>query len=69
MVRLNLKGSDGEQILPVSYSDNYFHLMPGESRTVEVGWAGEDAGGSSPVIEVTGFNIPQIRVQYSVNNN
>ena len=65
MVRLNLKGSDGEQILPVSYSDNYFHLMPGESRTVEVGWAGEDARGSSPVIEVTGFNIPQIRVQYS----
>ena len=25
MLRLNLKGSDGEQILPVIYSDNYFH--------------------------------------------
>ena len=25
MIRLNLKGDDGEQILPVIYSDNYFH--------------------------------------------
>ena len=58
MIRLNLKGSDGEQILPVSYSDNYFHLMPHESRTVEVSWAAEDARGTDATVEITGFNIP-----------
>ena len=32
LIRLNLKGGDGEQILPVIYSDNYFSLMPNESK-------------------------------------
>ena len=56
MLRLNLKGADGEQILPVDYSDNYFHLMPGEKRTVRVAWKAEDARGQQPVVELTGFN-------------
>ncbi|MBR5726510.1 MAG: discoidin domain-containing protein [Muribaculaceae bacterium] len=56
MLRLNLKGSDGEQILPVIYSDNYFHLMPGESRTINVEWKAEDARGLKPVLEITGMN-------------
>ena len=57
MLRLNLKGSDGEQILPVFYSDNYFHLMPGESRTIDIKWNTEDARGLTPVIEITGMNF------------
>jgi hypothetical protein len=57
MLRLNLKGSDGEQILPVIYSDNYFNLMPGESRTIKVEWKTEDARGVKPVIEVSGMNF------------
>ena len=57
MLRLNLKGDDGEQILPVIYSDNYFHLMPGESRTIDVEWKAEDARGCRPVIEVSGMNV------------
>ncbi|MGN0188502.1 MAG: glycosyl hydrolase 2 galactose-binding domain-containing protein, partial [Candidatus Cryptobacteroides sp.] len=57
MLRLNLKGSDGGQILPVSYSDNYFHLLPGESRTVSVSWTAEDTRGAEAVIEVSGFNL------------
>lgn len=57
MVRLNLKASDGEQILPVDYSDNYFHLMPGEERAVSVGWNSEDARGCEAGIEISGFNV------------
>jgi len=57
MVRLNLKAADGGQILPVGYSDNYFHLMPGEKRTVAVDWNSEDARDGEPVIEVSGFNV------------
>ena len=56
LLRLNLKGYDGEQILPVIYSDNYFALMPGESKTVTISYRNEDSRGALPVVEVTGFN-------------
>ena len=36
MVHLIARSKDGERILPVSYRDNYFHLMGGESRKVTV---------------------------------
>ena len=57
MIRLNLKTSDGEQVLPVLYDDNYFHLMPGERRTIRVSWHPRDARAQQPDVEVTGFNI------------
>ena len=62
MLRLNLKGDDGEQILPVIYSDNYFHLMPGESRTIDVEWKVEDARGCQPVIEISGTNVSKSKI-------
>ncbi len=52
MIRLNLKDDDGRQILPVIYEDNYFHLMPGESRTI-----GIYAPSLSRSLEITGFNL------------
>ncbi len=63
MIRLNLKGDDGEQILPVIYSDNYFHLMPGESRTIDVEWKNEDARGTNPVVEITGTNVTNMTIK------
>jgi len=57
MIRLNLKTPDGEQVLPVLYDDNYFHLMPGERRTIRVSWHPRDARAQQPDVEVTGFNI------------
>ena len=52
MVRLMATdGRDGERLLPVFYSDNYFHLMPGESRTVTV------EASETPYIKISGFNI------------
>jgi hypothetical protein len=55
-LRLNLKGADGEQILPVIYSDNYFTLMPGEQKVVTIEWKAEDSRGQAPVIEVKPIN-------------
>ena len=55
-IRVNLKGADGEQILPVIYSDNYFTLMPGEQKTVTLSWKAEDSRGQSPTIELTTIN-------------
>lgn len=55
-LRLNLKGKDGEQILPVWYSDNYVTLMPDEQKTIQVAWKLEDARGQKPMIEITAIN-------------
>lgn len=57
MIRLNLKANDGEQVLPVSYSDNYFHLMPKEEKTVTVEWKAEDTRGLPVHIDISGLNI------------
>lgn len=57
MNRINLKGNDTLQILPVDYSDNYFHLMPGEQKTVTVKWKKEDTRGCEPMLEISGLNV------------
>lgn len=56
MLRVNLKGDDGEQILPVVYSDNYFCLLPGESRRIEVTCRVEDCRGAGLHVEVLPLN-------------
>lgn len=56
LVRLNLTGLDGRQILPVIYSDNYFALMPGEKKTVTITYSDDDGHGAKPKVEVTAFN-------------
>ena len=56
--------SDGEQILPVIYSDNYFNLLSaGHSRTIDIEWKAEDTRGTSPVVEITGTNVPKMTVK------
>ncbi len=57
MLRLNLTDGQGTQILPVRYSDNYFHLMPGEERTVSVNWAAEDQQSDGIDVKLTGYNV------------
>lgn len=60
MIRLNLMGNDGEQILPVDYSDNFFHLMPGEQKTVGIRWNAADARNSRPQVELSGMNVKKL---------
>lgn len=56
MLRLKACAKDGGLITPVIYSDNYFFLMPGESRTIDVEVAEADAHGA-PRFDISGFNL------------
>ena len=61
---LRLKAMDkatGDLVLPVLYSDNYFFLMPGESRTISVKVRKEDCAGK-PYITLSGFNVAETTI-------
>lgn len=64
LIRLQLKGSDGEQILPVDYTDNYFHLMPHERKTVVIAWEEEDARGVDVQLQLEGMNVPTAHIPF-----
>ena len=58
MIRLNVVGGkDGQQILPVFYSDNYFSLLPGEKKEVRMSWRDEDTRGNEGKVLITGYNV------------
>ena len=58
MIRLRLHGkSTGESILPVFYGDNWFSLLPGEEKTVEITFADFDTRGEKPALSLEGFNV------------
>ena len=52
-----LKGKDGDDILPVIFEDNYLLLAPGESRTISCSYENKYAGGETPFISISGWNI------------
>jgi len=57
MVRLQiLAGANGDEVLPVWWSDNYMTLMPGETRTVTARIRLEDLGSAKPTLAVSGWN-------------
>ena len=56
MIRLNLKQKNGQQILPVIYSNNYFHLMPGEEKHIDIQWDTDDAPPQQAIVETSWFN-------------
>ena len=58
LIRLNVTGAtDGDQILPILYSDNYFCLLPGEKKQVKISWKDTDTRGNQPKLTVTGYNV------------
>ena len=58
MIRINVVGEkDGDQILPMFYSDNYFSLLPGEERHIDIHWKDVDTRGNAPKVVVTGYNV------------
>lgn len=63
MLRMKVTDSStGDLIVPVLYSDNYFFLMPGESKTVTVKVRKEDCAGK-PYIALSGFNVPETNLK------
>jgi exo-1,4-beta-D-glucosaminidase len=51
------KGADGEEILPVLWEDNYFALLPGETRRISATYSAHDLGKSAPVVEADAWNM------------
>jgi hypothetical protein len=51
------RGAGGEEILPVFWQDNYFSLLPGESKEIVATLSTADLAGAPPVLEVGGWNI------------
>ncbi len=57
-VRLKVnRSTDGEEILPVLWEDNYFALLPGEKREITATYRAADLGGAKAVVEVGGWNV------------
>lgn len=55
LVRLILLDRNGEEILPVNYSDNYFSLMPGDGKTVRVEWGGDPSKAGIAITQLGDF--------------
>jgi exo-1,4-beta-D-glucosaminidase len=57
-VRLKVdRGTNGAEILPVLWQDNYITLLPGEKREIRATYRASELGTAKPAIEVTGWNI------------
>ncbi len=57
-VRLKVTGAaSGKRILPAMYDDNYFTLLPGDTRTITMRVEDEDTQGEKLAVMVEGFNI------------
>jgi hypothetical protein len=57
MVRLKpVRSRAGDRILPALFSENYFALMPGESKSVRIEMNETDCRGESPRLEIGGLN-------------
>jgi len=65
MIRLRvLDKNTGERILPVLYSDNYFSLLPNETKTVTM----EFESDKTPEFKAEGWNVIEFKEGSPINN-
>ena len=58
MIRLAVKGNKTSCVMaPVMYNDNYFSLMPGESKEIRITLSHADTQGERPTLDISGFNV------------
>jgi hypothetical protein len=59
-IRLQLlNASSGARVLPTIYSDNYFSLLPGESKVVTIEFTNDSIASGSLQLVANGWNIPR----------
>lgn len=58
-------GNGGTEVVPVTYTDNYVSLWPGESTTITAGYQTSDLGGQMPYLRVRGYNVPTTSIPIS----
>ncbi len=54
--QLKLQTTEGKIIKPAFYSDNFFNLLPGESKSVTIRMPAEDVPGNTVKLVTDGFN-------------
>ena len=52
-----LRATDREEVLPVLWEDNYFALLPGETRQLTATYPAKVLGQATPVVEIKGWNV------------
>jgi exo-1,4-beta-D-glucosaminidase len=58
-------GNGGTEITPITYTDNYISLWPGESTTITATYQTSGLGGQAPYLRVRGYNVPTTSVPIS----
>ena len=53
-------GPDGEEILPISYDDNYVTLFPQQTRTIVAKFARPAGSASEVAVRLRGFNVAKM---------
>jgi exo-1,4-beta-D-glucosaminidase len=61
--RVARKVAHDDEVLPVLWQDNYFALLPGESREITATYNSKDLGQVSPVVQVQGWNVKAKSIQ------
>ncbi|MCW3093834.1 MAG: glycoside hydrolase family 2, partial [Ferruginibacter sp.] len=61
--QLKLKKENGEMIKPAFYSDNFFCLLPGESKRINIEFSDEQYAGNKLKIEAGAFNSKEFTVE------
>lgn len=65
--RLHLKDSIGRSVKPVFYSDNFFSLLPGETKNISIEIPDYSLRSDLISLYLSGWNIKQITKNISVN--
>jgi len=51
--------TEGLEVLPVFWSDNYMSLLPGETQTLDVRIFTEHLSGQTPAVRLEGWNLAE----------
>ena len=57
MAHVQLRRKSGDRVLPVSYSDNYVSLVPGDSKTITIEAGTSQFNGEEALVVVDGWNV------------
>jgi hypothetical protein len=57
MAHVQLRRKSGDRVLPVSYSDNYVSLVPGDSKTITIEAGTSQFNGEDALVVVDGWNV------------
>lgn len=67
-IRLSLKDTKGELYTPVYWQDNYFSLIPGETKTIKC-LIPQSANFKTPaILTVSGWNVSEKKITLSLEN-